>query len=125
MTARTWTAAKLPAGSVVAVGRDVYIKRIIHAGTPWHEEFWTGAMTYAVPADNSVMQAEMNRGTTTILRVGDGTSTAALRHDFDRALAAALPKTSLRIATLIGQIQAMLAEVDADREKFNRKNTDA
>lgn len=63
-------ARDLPEGTVVAIGRHVYIKRINHPNTPGHEEFWIPAMTYAIGTDNRVIQAAFGDGSATILRVG-------------------------------------------------------
>lgn len=67
-----FTAAGLPAGSIVATAERVMIKRVAHDGTPWRDESWVAAETYAVPMRNRVVQELLDNGTARVLRVGSG-----------------------------------------------------
>lgn len=69
-TAYPFDPAELPAGSVVAVGTDVYICRELHVGTPGYERFWTPAQLYALSVDDAALVASAARHPATVLRHG-------------------------------------------------------
>lgn len=68
----------LPEGSVVAGGQRVYLKRSNSRsqplGSPFYEEWWIEADTYAVGIDNGWINDELRAGRLIVLREGWGPS---------------------------------------------------